>query len=239
MKYVFLIGLLATTGCSSLPSTPLSSYPASNQLEERALISNLSEAYETTTPVECSGDEPCTSSGKTSVIYKDLADGDLDKFIDAGTTLSDLYCDRFFRAVNQASRKRQFARGATNDAGGAIAAVLGLVKAGSGITGGTAAGFSFLDSTFRNYDESFLVDANIAKMRRLVLAAQDDMKLEMDTNKPSNVFRAETSIIRYSSLCSFLGMQELLDSSIEDKIEKIETSNETSRDGGNAPPPPP
>ena len=94
--------------------------------------------------------------------------------------------------------------------------MLGLAKAGSGVTGGTAAGFSLIDSTFRNYDESFLVDANIAKMRRLGHAAQDDMKVRMDANPPANIFRAESRILRYSGLCSFLGMQDLLDSSIHE-----------------------
>lgn len=223
MKYLALISITLLSGCARF-SVPISAPIPETTLEERALITNLASAYELANIYECPEDskKDCALQTTKSVKYKKLDAYQILSFTDAGFTLSDLYCEKFFRSINISARKRKFSRGAVNDAGGAIAAVLGLVKAGSGVTGGTAAGFSFIDSSFRNYDESFLVDTNIAMMRRLVFSAQDNMKKRTHANPPSNIFRAESTIIRYSGLCSFLGMQDLLDSSLQDKIKNTE-----------------
>lgn len=250
MKKFIILSILVTSGCSWVPKTPnipLSARSAETTLEERALISNLASAYIPADSYECPIDksENCEIKANKSFKYRNLSSQEIRSFVDAGMTLSDLYCDKFFKSINQASRKRQFARGAFNDAGGAIAAVLGLVKAGSAVTGGTAAGFSFIDSGFRNYDESFLVDTNISMMRRLVISAQDNMKKKIIASPPSNIFRAESTVIRYSGLCSFLGMQDLLNSSLQAQINKTEdnTRNIAKENqkpfANNVPPPPP
>ena len=160
-------------------------------------------------------------------------------FANAGMTLSDLYCDRFFREANLSSRKRRFTRGLSNDVGGAIATAMGLAKVASGIVGGVAGGFAFADSSFRNYDESFMVDADLSKMRRLVLSAQDNMKLEIRKAPPEAIFGAESKIIRYAGLCSFLGMKDLLNESVAEKTVKIEKTNEALKGTGTPPVTPP
>ena len=153
-------------------------------------------------------------------------------FQDSGLTLSDIYCEDFFRQANATARQRQFARGATNDVGGAIQAILGLAKATTGVISGVGAGAAFADSTFRNYDESFMVDADLSRMRRLVNAAQDKMRLDFKSqdkpeakNSKLTVFAAESRIQRYAGLCTFLGMKNLLDASLADKTERIENDN--------------
>lgn len=143
-------------------------------------------------------------------------------FTNAGMTLSDLYCDRFFREANLSSRKRRFTRGLSNDVGGAIATALGLARVASGVVGGVAGGFAFADSSLRNYDESFMVDADLSKMRRLVLSAQDNMKLGIQKNPPETIYGAESKVIRYAGLCSFLGMKDLLNESVAEKTVRIE-----------------
>lgn len=153
------------------------------------------------------------------------------RFINAGMTLSDFYCDRFFRVANVSSRKRRFTRNLSNDVGGAIATAMGLARVASGVVGGVAGGFAFADSSFRNYDESFMVDADLSKMRRLVLSAQDNMKLEIRNSPPETIFGAESKVIRYAGLCSFLGMQDLLNESIAEKTVKIEDRNKTLKEG--------
>ena len=116
---------------------------------------------------------------------------------------------------------------------------MGLAKVASGIVGGVAGGFAFADSSFRNYDESFMVDADLSKMRRLVLSAQDNMKLEIRKAPPETIFGAESKIIRYAGLCSFLGMKDLLNESVAEKTVKIEKTNEALKGTGTPPVTPP
>lgn len=222
MRLVLALIALSLSGCSELNRmrTDLSA-PAPHGIALRdALIKNVTSPY----------DKGVFSSTYTAE--------EIGGFVEAGMTLSDYYCDDFFRRANSGARHRRFARNTTNDVGGMIATILGLAKAGSGVTGGAAAGFSFADSGFRNYDESFMVDADLSKMRRMVLAAQDRMRKEFYTNAPKTMFAAESSIMRYAGLCSFLGMQDLLNESVSEKTASIETQTRgtTSTSTGQTPP---
>ena len=116
-KFALLLLVSTTTACISRPSAPISARPAVADLEERARFANLSLAYEAADVFACNDEGVCEKKPGATIKYKDMTEAELTSFVDAGVTLSDLYCDRFFRAVNQASRKRQFARGATNDVG--------------------------------------------------------------------------------------------------------------------------
>jgi hypothetical protein len=144
------------------------------------------------------------------------------EFMQSGITLSDLYCDRFFRNSNRSARDRRFSRSTTNDVGGALNVILGIAKAGSGVSNGVGAGFALSDSFFRNYEDSYMVDADLSKLQRLVHAAQDNMKIKLDKNSPKNIYAAESAILRYANLCSFLGMQSMLNESVEAKTVDIE-----------------
>jgi hypothetical protein len=79
------------------------------------------------------------------------AAGDVQRYMQSGIALSDLYRDTYFRRIAQHWSQRRFARDTTNDLGAAISAVLGLTKVASPITGGVGAGFGLIDGTFRNY----------------------------------------------------------------------------------------
>jgi hypothetical protein len=215
--------LLGGCGLNRL-RTDISARPASTGGEEGALLQNLRIAY-----VSASG---CGGENKSNCrkFSTDLDPTQVVHFMNAGMTLSDYYCDLFFRQANASARQRRFGRNVSNDVGGAIATALGLAGAASGVVGGVAAGFSFADSSFRNYDESFMVDADLSKMRRLVLSAQDNMKLGINANPPRTVFAAESKIIRYAGLCSFLGMQDLLNESVGEKTRKIDEDNKAKTD---------
>jgi hypothetical protein len=219
MTRVFWLLLVSTglVGCHEVDRfrAPLSAPPPATQNEEVALINNLRAAY-----ADC---EAATCAGRQ---FDTAADEDTIKnFTDSGFTLSDFYCDRFFRSANQAARHRKFLRSTSNDVGGLLNAVLGVVKAGSGVSNGIAAGFAFGDSAFRNYDDSYVVDADLSKMQRFVFASQDSMKREIAAKYPQTIFSAESTILRYANLCSFLGMQALLNDSVSSRTVSIEQSN--------------
>lgn len=225
-SYVLASVLLLGSGCANL-RTDLSARQTSIGLEEQALINNLRIAYDPCVASAASSETcPRLRTPSTDAASRAQHVLDVGVFLDAGYTLSDYYCDIFLRQTNRGARHRRHGRSLTNDTGGAIAAVLGLARAGSGVVGGVAAGFSFADSQFRNYDDSFLVTADLAKMRTLVLAAQDNMKLAVEKDPPTNFFRAESVILRYAGLCSFLGMQDLLNASVDAKTATIQDDNE-------------
>lgn len=217
MRHVILLTLPFLFGCAEINNmrTDISAKPPYNDKVGAALVAQLENAYD------------------DKGLYKvKPTDDDIKVFIDSGITLSDYYCDIFFRNTNRAVRHRRFTRNTTNDVGGMVATILGLAKAGSGVTGGVAAGFSFADSGFRNYDESFMVDPDLAKMQRLVIAAQDNMKVRIFADPPKSFPAAESAIIRYAGLCSFLGMQDLLNDSVNEKTNRIETDTGAKQAGG-------
>ncbi|HEX8486637.1 hypothetical protein [Sphingomonas sp.] len=220
MRIWIMAGALALGGCSSLNSlrTDLSAPAPSTDREAEALVANLREAYR----ARCGpGDAPADCQG----FQTDLNVAGVTRFTGAGMALSDLYCDRFFRSTNQAARKRRFGSGLATDASTLVAGVLNLAKAGAdGITASTL-GFNAINGTFRNYDQSFMVDADLSKLRRLVLSAQDNMRLRIDNEPPKTIFAAESTILRYAGLCSFLGMQDLLNTSVTEKTAQIEQQN--------------
>lgn len=139
----------------------------------------------------------------------------------AGFLLSDLYCDQFFRRIARRWNERLFVRNTTNDVGAAISAVLGLAKAGSGVTGGVGAGFGLADSAFRNYDNVFVVSPDLPAMQKLVREHQLKFRDETLAAVPTDYYSAQTKIIQYAQLCSYTGMKGLLNAAVDTTINDL------------------
>lgn len=162
-------------------------------------------------------------------VYKSIPDNSKApvKYLESGMALTDYYCDIFFKRIAQRSAKRQFTRGTVNDVGTAISAVLGLASAGSGITGGIGAGFGLVDSGIQNYDEAFLVHADLPALQKLVRSEQDKIRNAIFDDdvangvQPKSFQQAAIQIMRYANTCSFTGMRGLLTQSM---IEKANAS---------------
>lgn len=140
---------------------------------------------------------------------------DIRDHIEAGFALTDLYCDIYFRRISQHSNQRRFARGVVNDVGAAITAVLGLAKVASPVTGGFGAGVGLIDSSFRNYDDAFLVAADLSTLQSKVFSEQEQFKTLIE--KRTDVTRytqANSIILRYANYCSYTGMRGLINSSL-------------------------
>jgi hypothetical protein len=219
MSRWLVIALSVTlTGCSqgrSLGSaagfnTELSAPAIGSAEEETALIKTLAIARD------------------QNGIKANAQEADVKRYLLAGLTLSDIYCDRFFRVTNQQSRRRKFTRSTTNDVGGVVAAVLGLAQAPTQVVGGVAAGFAGIDSTFRGYDDAFLVSPDLSNVRSLVYAAQDSFRNSAlkSTEIPKDYMTARTTIVRYAGLCSYLGMQELLNRSLNQQTTLLKKDAE-------------
>jgi hypothetical protein len=158
----------------------------------------------------------------------------LRSYILSGMSLTDYYCSVFFDRIATHSSKRRFARGGVNDVGAAITALLGFASAGSAVTGATGAGFGLFDSTFRNYDEAFLVHEDLPALQKLVVAEQGKFKTSLFTasndDKFPTTFQEASSVINdYAKTCTFTGMRGLLNESMIEKAQKSANPLDQSR----------
>ena len=135
--------------------------------------------------------------------------------LQAGLGLADLYCDDYFRRIAVRKQTRQFGRSTTNDVGTAASVGLGLASAGSMLTGGAGALFGLADGIFRNYDTAFVVEPDLGKMLDLVKTAQGSMRDSFKTNPPASYAEANAAITSYAQLCSYAGMDDLLNVALE------------------------
>ena len=219
-KMLCVISALTLSGCSTVGAlrTDLSADTIPTKNTEAALTNVLMEAFE-------NGD------GAQITFKKDPSDDEITRYLNAGFTLTDIYCDGFFRQTNLSFRKRKFGRGATNDVGTVITAILGLSSVGPKVISGVSTGFGLGDSTWRNYDESFVVSPELDTVRSLVMAAQDQFRRDTFDNVPTDYMTARSAVIRYAGLCSFLGMQSLLNQSVDQQRRQLQDAAKTPTQG--------
>lgn len=224
-KLVLLVSSFALSACSTVGGlrTDLSADTIPTVITEEALTNVLIEAFD--------------QRGTKQVTFKQNPNaGEIQRYLNAGFTLTDIYCDGFFRQTNLSFRKRKFGRGATNDVGTIITAILGLSSVGPKLISGVSTGFGLGDSTWRNYDESFVVSPELDVVRSLVLSAQDQFRRETIDNAPTDYMTARSAVIRYAGLCSFLGMQSLLNQSVDQQRRQLqEAAKPTLVKAGGAP----
>ena len=146
---------------------------------------------------------------------KNVNADDFKAHLAAGLGLSDLYCDDYFRRITLRKQTRQFGRSTTNDVGTAASVGLGLASAGSVLTGGAGALFGLADGIFRNYDAAFVVEPDLGKMLDLVKSAQGEMRESFKEGPPASYAEANAGITAYAQLCSYAGMDDLLNTALE------------------------
>lgn len=145
----------------------------------------------------------------------DVGQDDYTRHLKAGLALADLYCDDYFRRIAVRKQTRQFGRSTTNDVGTAASAALGLATAGSVVTGGAGVLFGLLDGIYRNYDAAFVVEPDLGKMLDLVKTAQTQFRDNVTEAPPASFADANSAITAYAQLCSYAGMDELLNVALE------------------------
>lgn len=170
-----------------------------------------------------SGGGKSTATDKFRCLYlrEDPAPADVRNHLLAGIALSDLYCDTYFRRIARRWNERLFLRNTTNDVGAAVSAILGLAKAGSGITGGVGAGFGLADGAFRNYDNVFVVSPDLPAMQNLVKENQKRVREEALAAGLTDFYSAQSRIIEYARLCSYTGMKGLLNQAVDNTINAM------------------
>lgn len=139
-----------------------------------------------------------------------------------GRIYANSLCTSFFNRLSITHAHRQHAQKQTNIAGGLVSAILGLSGVPSAVVGGAGALFNGAESSFDAYNTSFLATPNVDQMQALVRKTQQKISSDVNESKLEYVSDVLMRLNEYSYPCSFTGMQNLLDSSINEKITNLE-----------------
>ena len=223
-----LIALVSTTGCShswrpyQLNPTPTQSthhvaaLATGKKIGGEPSIVSINGQFRTAL-LAASGDPTAGAKAKA--------------YLDAGVTVADLYCDRFFRTLAERKADNDAARGAFNIADGVTSAVLGLADASTNAVAGASVGFSAIEALFENIDANYLVSPEIAAVEALVFDARATLREDiLTTHPPAGYYEAERSLRSYAALCSFNGVKRLVSEAVANgKPELAHTSQARSR----------
>lgn len=160
-------------------------------------------------------------------------------YLDAGFGLTDIYCQRFFIVASQAAQKRRFERDTGTTVDGLVGAVLGFADASKNALSVVNAGFAAIDSTFKNIDEAFLVGPDLGNVRKLVQAAQAEFRTEVFSKPdklPNSYAGARAVVERYAGLCSFTGMKQLVNVSVQSQTKALTDSADPQKPPAGQPP---
>jgi hypothetical protein len=180
------------------------------------------EEYASGTEMLCAfyTDLPDEADARNKVLFE---------YVSAGFSLTDIYCSRFFTVVTASEQNRRFGRSVFSGVDTLMSSILTLSNAGKTAIGITNSGFGLIDTTFEAYDSAYLVAPDMANVRKLVLAAQNEYRanvLEGDRDFPKTYATARSIIERYAGLCTFPGMRQLVNDSISEKTDEIEANVE-------------
>lgn len=161
------------------------------------------------------------------VRYRQLNDSDrttaVTRYLEAGFGLTDIYCQRYFTIAAESAQQRNFQRNSFSAADALLNAVLGAASAGETAIGIANAAFEGVDATYRNIDNAFLVAPDLANVRDLVHAAQENFRSRAFAKGalPGSYESARAVIERYAGLCSYTGMRQLVNDSVTSATRAI------------------
>lgn len=157
-------------------------------------------------------------------------------YLFAGFDLADEYCAIYFEDADESQRRRKFGRALWNDLGTALSTVLGLANAGENWVAGAAAAAGLGDSSWRNYDDAFVVGPDLSAAYALVLTEQQLVRTKLyaeGAKMPETFYEAKGKIREYARHCTHLGMRSLLNRAAvkentvqRESIDKLENPKE-------------
>ncbi|WP_417622461.1 hypothetical protein [Parasphingorhabdus sp.] len=173
---------------------------------------------------------------KFKQVSEDEREAKMSQYMLAGFGLTDLYCQRFFTITTASERNRRFGESSANSLDVLVNSVLTLSNAGNTAIGVTNSGFGLIDKTFEGYDAAYMVSPDMANVQKLVYSAQSEYRERALNSKattfPSGYGGARSIIERYANFCTFNGMKALLNESVKNKIDEIDSSLQQNRDSG-------
>lgn len=136
-------------------------------------------------------------------------------YMDTGVTVADIYCERYFRRLAVQHADQKAGRGALNIADAATSGILGATGAAADTISIVSVLFSAGEAQYENIDAAYLVSPNISFVERLVTEARQTLYQEIVSDGgPKNYAQAERRLIAYHKLCTFNGVNRLVDEAI-------------------------
>jgi len=140
--------------------------------------------------------------------------GAVQRYINSGAALADLYCGLFFQQISQSAAHRKFLRSEVNDFGGLVTALMTATGSNATSIASSSAIFTLLDSTAENYDASYMVAPELSRVQRLVTKAQNEY-LANHGKEIDDFHAAQRFLVQYADNCSFNGIRGLVNESID------------------------
>jgi len=167
-------------------------------------------------------------------------DKDIRAFVSSGISYSQSLCHDYFTRLSSTKAHRDFAAKSTNLVGGLTSAMMGLTKVASAQVAATGALFSFGEAAFDAYEDAFLVTPNVASLEQLVKRKQREEEIviyrklnaeasEQWPDRIEDVDQAERSLNEYIFHCTVNGMRSLLETSLQQRSQNIESGNQAAQ----------
>lgn len=149
-------------------------------------------------------------------------------YLDTGVTVADLYCQVYFKKLSVQHADQVAGRGALNIADAAVSALLGLTGTGANTIAGASVLFSATEAQYENIDAAYLVSPNISSVERLVTDARQTLYREiLSDDGPKSYAQAERRLNAYHKLCTFTGVNRLVDEAVAAGKPIIRSSSQT------------
>lgn len=153
-------------------------------------------------------------------------------YIDSGITYSLLLCNDYFDKLTLTKAHREFAKKETNLVSGLASGLMGLANTSSAVIAGSGVLFSFSQSSFDAYNESYMLSPNLSMLERLVKERQIEEEIviykklnasygETWPNKIETLEQGERVLSGYISHCTVNGIKNLIDTSVQNKTKAI------------------
>lgn len=149
-------------------------------------------------------------------------------YLDTGVTVADLYCQAYFKDLAVQHADQVAGRGALNIADAAVSALLGLTGTNANTIAGASVLFSSAEAQYENIDAAYLVSPNISSVERLVTEARQTLYREiLSDGGPKTYAQAERRLNAYHRLCTFTGVNRLVDEAVAAGKPIIRSNSQT------------
>jgi hypothetical protein len=136
-------------------------------------------------------------------------------YVDAGVALSDAYCTRWFRRLDDAQRRITFAQNNFNVVRQLGTALIGVAGLSSDTTTVYGALNTAIEGVNANINEALFLAPDTALIKRRVTEAMADRAHQLkSSNRPTNFADAYVQLERYADMCTFVSARQYVNQAI-------------------------
>lgn len=160
----------------------------------------------------------------------------IEEYLANGYGLVDLYCSRFFIIAGETRQVRKLQKDSATSVSTLVQGVLHAIGATEHALTSATLGFGLIDSTYKNIDAAFVITPEHETLIHLVQTAQSAYRTQSRATAALTFPEARSRIERYASMCTFDGMQQLVNASLNESSKQL--TKEKKNQAGEAANPP-